>query len=75
MDGAGRLVMATWVPGRFGLEGFGGDGYGVAWVDLDAGPRVQVLVEGAAPDPYTRGTVEVVTVEPVELPVFRPEAT
>jgi hypothetical protein len=67
--------MATWVPARFGLDGFGGDGYAVAWVDLDAGPRVQVLVEGSAPDPESRGTVEVVPVEPVELPVFRPEAT
>jgi hypothetical protein len=67
--------MATWVPTRFGLDGIGGEGYAVAWVDLDAGPRVQVVAEGSAPDPDVRGTVEIVTLEGVEVPVFRSEAT
>jgi hypothetical protein len=56
------------------MEGFGGDGYGVAWVDLDAGPRVQALVADAAPPRDARGAVEVVILDGVELPVFAPEA-
>jgi uncharacterized OB-fold protein len=74
LDGGGRIVAATWVPSPFGKEGFGADGYGVAWVDLDAGPRVQVLVAEAAPARDSRGTVDVVTLDGVELPVFVPEA-
>jgi len=67
-------VASTWVPAPFGLEGFASDGYGVAWVDLDDGPRVQVLVADAAPARDATGTVDVVILEGVELPVFAPEA-
>ena len=74
-DGRGRVVASTWVPGAFGLEGFGPDGFGVAWVDLDDGPRVQVLVAGGPPGPDARGTVDLVVVEGVDLPVFAPEAS
>jgi hypothetical protein len=69
-DGAGRVVAATFVPSPFGLEGFGGDGYGVAWVDLDDGPRVQVLVGDASPPADARGAVDVIELEGVPIPVF-----
>ena len=69
-DGAGQVVAATWVPSPFGLEGFGGDGYGVAWVDLDDGPRVQALVADTAPPADARGSVHVVVLEGVTIPVF-----
>jgi hypothetical protein len=59
----------------FGLEGFGADGYGVAWVDLDDGPRVQVLVADVAPEPDARGTVELSELNAVPLPVFVPEGS
>jgi len=69
-DGAGRVVAATFVPAAFGLEGFGGSGYGVAWIDLDDGPRVQALVADAAPPADARGAVDVIVLEDVTIPVF-----
>jgi uncharacterized OB-fold protein len=74
-DGRGRVVASTWVPTAFGIPGFGADGFGVAWVDLDDGPRVQVLVADGAPGPDTRGTVDLQVLEGVDLPVFAPEAS
>ena len=74
LGGRGRVAAATWVPGRFGLEGFGADGYSVAWVELDDGPRVQALVADAAPARDTRGVVDVVILDGVEVPVFVAEA-
>jgi uncharacterized OB-fold protein len=74
LEGHGRVIASTWVPAPFGLEGFAPDGYGVAWVDLDDGPRVQVLVADAAPPRDAPGSVGVLTLEGVELPVFEPEA-
>jgi hypothetical protein len=49
---------ATWVPSRSPIDGFGADGYAVAWIDLDEGERIQVLVDGPAPAPGAAGTVE-----------------
>lgn len=49
---------ATWVPSRSPVDGFGADGYAVAWVDLDSGERVQVLVDGGSPDPGATGRIE-----------------
>ena len=69
-DGAGRVVAATFVHSAFGLEGFGGDGYGVAWIDLDDGPRVQVLVADTAPEADARGAVDIIVLEDVTIPVF-----
>jgi uncharacterized OB-fold protein len=74
-SGRGRVVASTWVPAAFGIEGFGADGFGVAWVDLDGGPRVQVLVGEQAPDPDTTGTVDVRVLEGIDLPVFVPEGS
>ena len=73
--GGARVYAATWIPGAFALEGFGGEGYAVAWVDLDQGPRIQVLVEGGAPAPDTPGTVDAIALEPYSIPVFRPAAS
>jgi uncharacterized OB-fold protein len=73
LEARGRVVASTWVPSRFGLDGFGAEGFGVAWVDLDGGPRVQVLAD-TAPAPDTRGTVDVAVLEGVDLPLFRTEA-
>lgn len=75
LDGAGRVVASTWVPSAFGLEGFGADGFGVVWVDLDDGPRVQALVADGAPAPDVVGRVDLVVLEGVDLPVFAAEAT
>jgi hypothetical protein len=64
-------VAATWVPASFDVDGFGDDGYAVAWVDLDAGPRVQVFVADAAPEPDVRGSVGLLELNGIALPVFR----
>jgi len=69
-DGAGRVIAATFVPSAFGIEGFGGDGYGVAWVDLDGGPRVQALVADAAPPAGAHGAVDVLVLHDVTIPVL-----
>jgi len=74
LTGDARVFAATWIPSPFALEGFGADGFAVAWVDLDGGPRVQVLAEGHAPEPGVPGTVHTVVLEPYSLPVFRAEA-
>ena len=74
LDGRGRVVASTWVPTPFGIEGFGADGYGVSWVDLEGGPRVQALVADVAPLRDATGTVDVVILDGVALPVFAPEA-
>jgi hypothetical protein len=64
------VVAAPSVPAAFGLEGFGGNGFGVAWIDLDDGPRVQVLVADAAPPADARGAVDILVLEDVTIPVF-----
>jgi hypothetical protein len=53
------MWAATWISGPCPVEGFGNDdGYAVAWVQVDDGPRLQALVAGAnAPAPGTRGWV------------------
>jgi len=66
----GVACAATFVPAAFGLEGFGGSGYGVVWIDLDDGPRVQALVADAAPPADARGAVDVIVLEDVTIPVF-----
>ena len=53
-DQPATVWAATFVPSRSPYEGFGADGYSVAWVDAVDG-RVQVLVEGSAPAPGTSG--------------------
>lgn len=73
VEGGGRVVASTWVAASLGLDGFGADGYAVAWVDLDAGPRVQTLVADEAPSPDVRGTVDVAELSSVVVPVFVPE--
>jgi uncharacterized OB-fold protein len=74
-DGAGQVVAATFVPSAFGLEGFGSGGYGVAWIDLDDGPRVQALVAAAAPPAAARGGVDIIVLEEVTIPVFEERAS
>lgn len=74
IGGRGRVVASTWVPGAFGIDGFGAGGFGVAWVDLEDGPRVQVLVADAAPAAGTPGAVDVRVLEGVDLPVFSVES-
>jgi uncharacterized OB-fold protein len=73
LAGRGHVVASTWVTASLGLDDFGADGYGVAWIDLDDGPRVQALVAGAAPDPDVHGTVDIVEVGALAAPVFIPE--
>ena len=53
-DQSAVVWAATFVPSRSPFEGFGAEGYSVAWVDGPGG-REQVLVEGAAPPPHTKG--------------------
>ena len=73
VDGRGAVVAATRVDASFGIEGFGAGGYSAVWVDLEAGPRVQALVDGAAPEPGARGSVEELELSGTRVPVFRPE--
>jgi hypothetical protein len=54
-DRSAIVWSATWVPSRSPIEGFGAEGYAVAWVDTADGVRTQVLVAGPAPEPGTRG--------------------
>jgi hypothetical protein len=46
---------STWVPAKSPIEGFGVDGYAVAWVDTDDATRIQILIDGPAPAPGTPG--------------------
>jgi hypothetical protein len=72
-QGDGTVWAATAVPSPSPVDGFGTDGYCVAWVDLDAGARVQVLVDSpAAPDPGTRGVVTVIGEGASAFPRFDP---
>lgn len=68
-DRSATVWSATWVPSRSPIEGFGAEGYAVAWVDTADGVRTQVLVAGPAPAPGTAGRLTSHTFgdEPVEL--------
>lgn len=70
IDRTGTVWAATWVPSASPIEGFGSEGYAVCWVDLAAGPRVQVLAAGDAPPPGTSGTVGTATFGDVRVDLF-----
>lgn len=53
-DRAATVWSATFIPSKSPIDDFGEEGYSVAWVDTDDG-RVQVLVDGARPEPGSSG--------------------
>lgn len=69
-DRTATVWAATWVPSASPIEGFGADGYGVCWVDLTGGERVQVLASGDAPAPGTAGALVTRTFGDVAVEVF-----
>jgi hypothetical protein len=76
-DRNAEVWAATWVLGAAPVEGLGTDeGYGLAFVRVEGGPTLQVLVEGAAaPEPGALGRVRAVAVGDEEIDVFTPGAT
>jgi hypothetical protein len=60
---------STFVPAKSPHPEFGQDGYSVAWVDTGAG-RLQVLVDGARPDPGTAGVLVTTTLGDEAVQVF-----
>ena len=65
---------STWVPGPSPVEGFGDDtGYSVAWVRVDDGTMLQVVVNAAAaPAPGVTGEVWSAAVRAETIDVFSP---
>jgi hypothetical protein len=69
-DATARVWAATWVPAPAPLPGYGADGYAVAWVDHVDGERIQVLVDGAQPEPGTPGRLVEREVEGSTITLF-----
>ncbi len=65
---------STWIPGPAPVDGFGDDaGYSVAWVRVQDGPMLQVVVDGAAaPAPGVTGEVRSAEVGDETIDVFTP---
>lgn len=74
-DRNAEVWAATWVLGAAPVEGLGTDeGYGLAFVCVEGGPTLQVLVEGAEPpEPGVVGRVRSVPVDDGTIDVFTPE--
>ncbi|WP_396927710.1 hypothetical protein [Mycolicibacterium sp.] len=68
-DRPATVWASTFVPSKCPLAGFGTDGYSVAWVDTSSG-RVQVLVDGARPEPGTEGNIVVREVDDEQVEMF-----
>lgn len=64
---------STHIPSASPIDGFGADGYAVAWVDT-AHERLQVLASGAAPEPGTHGRIVTTPVGDLDLDLFVADA-
>lgn len=71
-----KVWAATTIPGPHPLSGKDEGGYGVAWVDTDAGTRIQVLVEALpVPTPDSVGRLSRRTIEGEDLLLYVPHGS